>query len=341
MPHPEDSAVPVAELYPAPGRCSGCGGSLAPAALSCVACGRLTHAPELQTLSSQAQAEAASGNPGRSRAIWRQALALLPEDTVQHRSIQARIAELDNQLDTPATSTGNAKTGWWRKFTSAAGPMGLLLWKFKALLLGLTKLSTLLSMFAFFGVYWALYGWAFALGLVLSIYIHEMGHVIALRSFGLPASPPMFIPGLGAFIRLRTWSISPIQDARIGLAGPIYGLGAALLSLVLYAATGRTVFSVIAHFGAFINIFNLIPVWQLDGSRGFHSLTRQQRGLVMALAVALGLIFHQGILFLVALGALYRLFTKDAALAEDRTCWTQYCMLLIALSLIAVYAPLK
>jgi Zn-dependent protease len=109
---------------------------------------------------------------------------------------------------------------------------------------------------------------------VLFIYIHEMGHVIALRSYGLPASAPMFIPGLGAFIRLRTLNITPIQDARIGLAGPFYGLGAALLSLALFLATGRPIFAVIAHFGATINLFNLIPVWHLDGSRGFRSLTQ-------------------------------------------------------------------
>ncbi len=89
-------------------------------------------------------------------------------------------------------------------------PAALIAWKLKALLLGFTKLGTLLSVLAFFGVYWSLYGWPFALGLVLSIYVHEMGHAMALRDFGLPASPSMFIPGIGAFIRLRTLSITPV-----------------------------------------------------------------------------------------------------------------------------------
>ena len=60
-----------------------------------------------------------------------------------------------------------------------------------------------------------------ALGLVLSIYVHEMGHVIALRRYGFKADAPMFIPGLGAIIRLRQHVVDPRADAQIGLAGPI------------------------------------------------------------------------------------------------------------------------
>ena len=73
-----------------------------------------------------------------------------------------------------------------------AGPLVLLLLtKGKFLLLGLTKMGTLLTMLASLGVYWAMYGWAFALGLIVSIYIHEMGHVAAIRRYGFPASAPM------------------------------------------------------------------------------------------------------------------------------------------------------
>lgn len=317
--------------------CSNCGTPAETSALSCPSCGQLTHSDQLKTLSADAQTAAASGNLLRARELWTQASSLLPEDTMQYRSIRAHISELDEKI---AAQTHNHSSRW-KKITSAAAPIAALLWKFKALLLGLTKLSTLLSMFAFFGVYWSLYGWAFALGLVLSIYIHEMGHVIAIRGYGMPASAPMFIPGFGAFIQLRTLSITPVQDARIGLAGPIYGLGAAMASLGLFAVTRRPVFGVIAHFGATINLFNLIPVWQLDGSRGFHSLTRLQRTIVLAVALALAIGFGQGMLFLVAIGATYRLFTKDAAQTGDRTCLIQYVMLMIALAIVTVASPLK
>ena len=85
----------------------------------------------------------------------------------------------------------------------------LLLTKAKFLLLGLTKASTFFSMMAAFGVYWTVFGGWFALGFVLSIYIHEMGHVAALMRYGVPATAPLFIPGVGAVIRLRQSFINP------------------------------------------------------------------------------------------------------------------------------------
>ena len=78
-----------------------------------------------------------------------------------------------------------------------------LLTKAKVLLIGLTQVKTVLSMAVALGVYATIYGWQFALGLVVSIYIHEMGHVVWLRRYGIPATAPMFIPGLGAFVRLK------------------------------------------------------------------------------------------------------------------------------------------
>jgi len=83
-----------------------------------------------------------------------------------------------------------------------------------------------------------MFGWPLALGLVLSIYIHEMGHVVALMRYGVKATAPMFIPGVGAIIRLQQSLGDPRQDARCGLAGPLWGLGAALGSYGLNLATG-------------------------------------------------------------------------------------------------------
>jgi hypothetical protein len=75
--------------------------------------------------------------------------------------------------------------------------------KLKFLLLGLTKAKTFFSMFAFFGFYWTQFGWPLAAGLVISLYIHEMGHVHMLRRLGIDAGAPLFIPGLGAFVMLK------------------------------------------------------------------------------------------------------------------------------------------
>jgi Zn-dependent protease len=113
-----------------------------------------------------------------------------------------------------------------------------------------------------------------------------MGHVIALRRYGLKATAPMFIPGIGALIRLQQQVVNPREDAEIGLAGPIYGLGAAGVSLGLWYATKQPIFAAIAGVGAWINLFNLLPIGTLDGGRGFHALSRLQKFLAVAAVAA-------------------------------------------------------
>jgi Zn-dependent protease len=315
--------------------CVGCGGALDPSALACPACHKLTRTDELASLAAQAREAEARTDFAAARALWERCAAILPSDTVQYQSIQTRIAELDAKVGADQARS----SGKWGKGAAGAGPIALLLLtKGKMLLLGLTKLSTLLSMLAWVGVYWALYGWWFALGSVFSIYIHEMGHVISLRRLGIPADAPMFIPGIGAFVRLRRLSITPVQDSRIGLAGPIYGCGAALAALGLFYLTGSKALGAIAHFGAVINLFNLIPVWQLDGSRGLRSLTRGQRLTIVAVAAMLWMLTSQPMFFLVAAAAVFRLFTKDAAKEGDPTGLMQYTGLMAVLAVVTVLA---
>jgi Zn-dependent protease len=309
--------------------CPDCGASIDESALSCPACHALTHAKELESLAAQAQAATVRGDLVAAREFWLRSLSLLPPDSVQYRSIKAHIENLKT------APQGNG----WKKGAAGIGPALLLLFtKGKLLLLGLTKLSTLLSMLAFAGVYWALYGWQFAVGLVMSIYIHEMGHVLMLRQYGIPASAPMFIPGFGAFIRLKQLRMTPLQDAAVGLAGPLYGLGAAAFALAAGYVTGAKVWDAIAHFGAIMNLFNLIPVWQLDGGRGFASQTRQQRLYILVTAAIMWWITGEVMLGLVTLGAGYRLFTKDAAQEPDRGGMQAFIGLLVALSVVAMLA---
>ena len=313
--------------------CPGCGGELPESALSCPQCRRLVHAEKLEDLAKRAKEAWRLGHFAEERGLWAESLALLPEDTVQHRSISACVAEIDGMLAGAAQHSQSHDR--WKKASMGIGPaLVLLLSKGKFLLLGLTKIGTLLTMFASLGVYWALYGWALALGVVISIYIHEMGHVGMIRRYGFQASAPMFIPGLGAFIQLRGIRLPPIPDSRIGLAGPIYGLGAALAALGAYYVTGVKVWGVIAHFGAWINLFNLVPVWQLDGSRGMRSLTRSQRGIVLSVAFTLWLLTRMPMLLGIAICSVYRLFTRDWQEEPDQQGLMQYVGLLAALALV-------
>src|SRR3954471_13168546 len=112
-----------------------------------------------------------------------------------------------------------------------------------------------------------------------------MGHVAMLRRLGIVAGAPLFIPGVGAVVMLKQHVVDPIADARIGLAGPVWGLGAGVTAVMAYYATGARIWLAIAELTGFINLFNLIPIWQLDGSRGFHALGRAQRWIVVAIVI--------------------------------------------------------
>lgn len=210
-----------------------------------------------------------------------------------------------------STSTSSGSKNLWTSGGAVTGLL-LLLWKFKAvlvfvltkgklLLLGLTKSSTLFTMIPSLGLYWAVFGWRFAAGLVGSIYIHEMGHVAALTRFGIAASAPMFIPGVGAVIRSRAVLTNPREEARVGLAGPIWGLAAAAAAFGMYLLTRSPIWAVIGHFGAWVNLFNLIPVWQLDGAHAFKAMKRAERWLATAAIAAIYLATREGLLVLVAI----------------------------------------
>lgn len=287
--------------------CRRCGTELAPHALACPACSTFVHRARLEELARLAHAAAESGNRTLARGYWQEALAYVPVHSAQHDQISAHVAALADPV-IPFQRRGSERTQWWR--TTSVGVAGTLLLllagKLKFLLLGLSKISTVASMFGFVAVYWAIHGWPLAVGIAAAIYVHEMGHVSMLRHLGIRADAPLFIPGVGALVMLRQHVTDPIANARIGLAGPVWGLGATLAAWLAYAATGASIWLAIAEISAFLNLFNLIPVWQLDGSRGFLVLSQQERWTVVAaIGVALWLTAVP-MLWIVGAVALYR-----------------------------------
>jgi len=197
-------------------------------------------------------------------------------------------------------------------------------------------LGTLLSFMVGLSVYWALWGWKFALCFLLSIYVHEMGHVAALQRFGIPATAPTFIPGFGAFVRLKQHPATDREDARVGLAGPVWGLGAALFALALYAATGNPLWAGVARAGAWLNLFNLIPIWQLDGSRGIRSLNRLQIWMLALLTATMWMVTEDGMLVLVALVMAFRASTKRESPEPDWSGFIEFAGLIVTLSLLCL-----
>lgn len=326
-----------APAVPGASTCARCGTELAPSLLSCPTCHALVHAPRLKELAAAAASAEAGGDPTGALAHWREALELLPVHAAQHQAIAARVADLGRQIDAGSTVPKPPDDRpVHRRAWGAVIAVGLfVLTKAKFLFFGLTKATTFWSMLLSFGVYLKVWGWKFALGLVVSIYIHEMGHVAALRRYGIKATAPMFIPGVGALIRAKQVITDARQDARVGLAGPLWGLGAALAAYGVFRGTGAQSWAAIAKMGGLLNLFNLIPVWQLDGAHGFRSLVRGQRWLATAAIGAAWLATSNGMLVLLLLAAGYHAFAAAAAKERDTGALATYVALVWVLSWLA------
>src|SRR5436190_4538873 len=165
----------------------------------------------------------------------------------------------------------------WRRARGWLVAAGLLLLKFgQGLLIVLksakiftTAGTMLVSVFA----YSFIWGWKFALGFVLLLLVHEMGHVIQLRREGIEASAPMFIPFLGAAVMAKSLGDNATAEARVGLAGPILGTLGALALLPIAINTHDDFWYALIFTGLFLNLFNLLPVVPLDGGRAMAALS--------------------------------------------------------------------
>ncbi|KIL37509.1 Zn-dependent protease [Cohnella kolymensis] len=166
-------------------------------------------------------------------------------------------------------------------------------------LLKFTKIgATFISMFITMGAYALVFPVQFAVGLVVMILIHELGHVIAAKQKGLPVSAPIFIPFLGALITMKRNPRDAVTEAYIAFGGPILGTAGALASFLLGLILQNDLLLVVANIGFFLNLINLMPIHPLDGGRISAAVTRWLWlvGLIGGLFV---IIYLQSILFFV------------------------------------------
>jgi Zn-dependent protease len=185
--------------------------------------------------------------------------------------------------------------------------------KLKALLVVLPKLkllSTSGTMLVSIGAYALIWGWRFALGFVLLLLVHEMGHVIQLRREGVPASAPLFVPFLGAFVGMKRMPDDAAAEARVGLAGPVLGSLGCLVPLAIYGATGSELFRALAFTGFFLNLFNLLPVVPLDGGRAMAALSPWMWIAGYLLLVAAAIAFPNPIIVLILLFGAIELWNR-------------------------------
>jgi Zn-dependent protease len=149
--------------------------------------------------------------------------------------------------------------------------------------------------------YALIWGWKFAFGFVLLLFVHEMGHVIQLRREGIKATAPLFVPFLGAFVGMKQLPENAAAEARVGLAGPVLGSIGCLIPLALWKATGNEFWEALAFTGFFLNLFNLLPVLPLDGGRAMAALSPWMWIVGFGLLIAATFAFPSPIMLLILL----------------------------------------
>jgi Zn-dependent protease len=152
--------------------------------------------------------------------------------------------------------------------------------------------------------YSLIWGWKFALGFVLLLFVHEMGHVIQLRREGIAASAPMFIPFMGAVVMAKSLGDDATAEARVGLAGPVLGTLGALALVPVAAATGDDFWYALAFTGLFLNLFNLLPVVPLDGGRAMAALSPWMWFVGLFGMALVAFVYPNPIIFLILLFAI-------------------------------------
>ena len=304
----------------------------------CDQCQALVHSDQLDRLAAEAKALEAKGDPRQARERWLMGLPLLPPNSRQADWIVQHARSLDaaaERLQPPPPSENK-----WAQRLGPVGPVAVLLAKGKFLLTAIFKLKFLLSFLAFFGFYWAMFGAKFGIGFAALILIHEMGHYIDVKRRGLPADMPVFLPGLGAYVRWQALGVSLETRAAISLAGPLAGFLAAVLCAVLWWQTGNPLWAALARAGAVLNLLNLTPVWVLDGGQAALALSKMERIVLLTACLALWLVLGQGLFFVVAIGAGYQVFFAGNIPPHSSRATTAYFVaVLIALGVILSMLP--
>src|SRR5690242_5464508 len=243
---------------------------------------------------------------------------------------------------------------WQARVKKALGPIGVALVvvakffaKLKFILIPALKFLPLLlksggTMLLMIWVYTMMWGWKFAVGFVVLLLVHECGHLLVAKKFGLKVGAPVFIPFMGAFIALKEAPRNAWMEACVGIGGPILGTVGALGCNLLGEAFNSPVFTALAWFGYFLNLFNLTPVGMLDGGRIVTALSRWLWLPGFAVLIWFGWKYPNFIVWLMVLASLprvvslFRKRTEEERRYYEVTATQRWTMSILYFGLIAV-----
>lgn len=311
----------------------------------CPKCHRLLHADELVRLEKLAAELEQQGDLVGSLQRLREMTPLLPLKSRQATELNARIAALEHKVPAAQRRPSNAP-----KWVAGLGAVGLAVWKFgaplllvlskaKFLLAGLTKLPTLATMLLSASL-WSESGFGLGLVMIASIYVHEIGHVVAFQRYGIAVTAPMFIPGLGAFVRGSHYPQAPAAASDVALSGPIWGGLSGVLIVACASILDVAWLHLAGVFVAELNLFNLLPVWQLDGNRATATLSRRQLAWLGGVGFPLALLIGSPMGLLATGGLLARIFIAPPPGRGDARSFGTFMILILGLLALRWVAPL-
>src|SRR4051794_18173977 len=217
-------------------------------------------------------------------------------------------------------------SGGWKKALGPVAVAATFVLKFfakvKFLVIPLLKFLPLLlksggTMLLMIWVYAMMWGWRFGVGFVILLLVHECGHLIVARKFGLKVGAPVFIPFMGAFIALKDAPRNAWVESCVGIGGPMLGTVGALACNILGEAFNAPVFTALAWFGYFLNLFNLTPVGMLDGGRIATALSRWLWLPGFAVLIWFGWKYPNFIVWLIVLASLPRVISLFRKRTEE------------------------
>ncbi|MEA2171223.1 MAG: hypothetical protein QOF76_4523 [Solirubrobacteraceae bacterium] len=177
--------------------------------------------------------------------------------------------------------------------------------------------TTSASMLVSVAAYTFIWGFPFALGFVVLLFVHESGHWIQLRREGVKTSRMMFIPFMGAVISAKSLGGNALAEARVGLAGPILGSLGALVVALLSVALDSDMLRALAFTGFFLNLFNLLPVVPLDGGRAMAAMAPWMWFVGLGAVVLLVFLWPNPILILIAVFGILEVYRRWKARGQN------------------------
>lgn len=262
----------------------------------------------MEKRAAQARALESSGDWQQAHQQWMSILPLLPPEAKQAEWIREHLREIESTAAEAHRPQQPSTKSRWAKWLAPLGPVAVILAKAKTFLFAIFKLKFLFSFAAFIGIYWAAWGPKFGIGFAILILIHELGHFVEIKRRGLPADMPVFLPGLGAYVRWQAMGVSLETRAAVSLAGPFAGFLSAAVCALIGLKNGSPVWLALARTGAWLNILNLIPVWVLDGAGAIAPLSAMEKLLVALIAGGLGYATNEGVFYIVAAGVVFNIF---------------------------------